>query len=197
MYRNILIAVIALWLISACGSTPETQRYLLSSTNMQALSDGEPGPLKVVVGQVEVAPFLAGLGLVQVGADRTVHDAYYHRWAEPLQSQLQRQLRMSLQQQLPQVSWLPLQGSAALRSLDYRVDVTIDSFHLDARSQAHVSGQWQLRNTQEGYVAHGNFAQHQALDDDGYAAMVRALQLAWQASLTELATGISQALQVD
>lgn len=194
LHRHTLIAISALWLLGGCGSAPEIQRYLLGASNLQPQTAGAENTLKVVVGQVEVAPFLAGSGLVQFGVDNTVHEAHYHRWAEPLPSQLQRQLRTELQQHLPHLSWLPVQGSAALQSLDYRIDVTIDSFHLDADSQAQVSGQWQLRNAQQGYVAHGNFAQRQALDNDGYAAMVDALQVAWQASLVEIAQRMDELL---
>ena len=181
-------------LLAACGTTPQSQRYLLPQTTLEAVPNAGQGDIRVVIGQVEVAPFLAGAGIVQLQSDMTIHHAHYHRWAEPLPSQLERQLRTGLQQQLPDWSWLPLQGSAHLRSLDYRLDVTIDSFHLNAQSEAIVAGQWQLRDGQQGYVAHGDFAHHQALQADGYGALVSALHMAWQQSLQQLGTDLMASL---
>lgn len=191
----IALSILAAALLMGCGTTPQSQRYLLAPVSVSELDVSDLDQLKVVIGQVEVAPYLAGAGLVQLGEGMTIHQAHYHRWAEPLPSQLQRQLRTGLQQQMPGLSWLPMQGSAHLRSLDYRLDVTVDNFHLDQQGQALVSGQWQLRDAEQGYIAHGAFDQQQALSEDGYPAMVAALHDAWQASLVEVGEGLSAALR--
>lgn len=189
-----VISLVFVMLLAACGAAPESQRYLLPMVELEPLSNAGQGDLRVVIGQVEVAPFLAGAGIVQLQSGMTVHQAHYHRWAEPLPSQLERQLRSGLQQQLPDWSWLPLQGSAPLRSLDYRLDVTIDSFHLNQQGEAIVAGQWQLRDGEQGYVAHGDFSQRQALQADGYSALVGALHIAWQRSLQQLGADLADHL---
>ena len=188
------ISLVLVMFLAACGATPESQRYLLPMVELEALASAGQGDLRVVIGQVDVAPFLAGAGIVQLQSGMTVHQAHYHRWAEPLPSQLERQLRSGLQQQLPDWNWLPLQGSAHLRSLDYRLDLTMDSFHLNQQGEAIVAGQWQLRDGEQGYVAHGDFSQRQALQADGYSALVGALHIAWQRSLQQLGADLADHL---
>ncbi|MBA3989236.1 PqiC family protein [Aliidiomarina maris] len=175
--------------LAACSSTPQVQQYLLSAPELSAISTSEPNAsgAKIVIGQVEVAAFLSGQSIVTMQDGHQLHQAHYHRWAEPLPRQLQRQLRLGLAAQLPNHSWLSIHGSAHLRSLDYRLDIVVDEFHLNSRQQAVVGGQWQLRDANQGYVAHGQFHQYQGLSADGYPALVEALNQAWQQSLVEIA----------
>lgn len=193
MYR-ILIVLLSVYGLVACSSSPQTHYYLLQHHDLDRLSDYDELGARIVVGQIDVAPFLAGQGLVTVARDNQVHQAYYHRWAEPLNSQLQRQLRTNLQQQLPNVDWLSLHGSAHLRSLDYRIDLVMDQFHLDIDNEVLVGGQWQLRSHEQGYVAHGQFQQREPLHLDGYAAMVSSLEQAWLRASAEIARDIARAL---
>lgn len=194
MYK-LLVVLLGISVLFACTSTPQTQHYLLQHHGAEALQAYQLPQAKIIVGQVEVAPFLAGAGLVTVAQGSQVHQAHYHRWAEPLSSQLQRQLRTHLEAQLPSIDWLPIQGSAHLRSLDYRLDLVIDEFHLDRDNEVRVSGQWQLRDHEQGYVSHGRFQQREALPADGYPAMVASLEQAWLRASTELAQDLARVLQ--
>lgn len=193
LLRVMLLAGLAALMV-ACSSSPQVERYLLAAPQLSALQDSQHIDQRLVIGNVEVAPFLAGSGVVQARGNMTLHQASYHRWAEPLPSQLQRQLRLGLQQQLPAATWLSIQGSAHLRSLDYRLDISIDSFHLLANGEAEVSGQWQLRSAEQGFVDAGQFNQRQTLSSDGYRALVDALQLAWTGSMQEIAEALADTL---
>lgn len=191
--RVLFIAIMAL-AIAGCSSTaPEVQRYLLPEPELSVM-DSELQS-KVVMGTVQVSFFLAGSGLVYELEHNQVHQANYHRWAEPLQQQLERQIRMGMQQQLPASTWLPLSGSAHLRSLDYRLDLQIDAFHLTRGGQVRVRGQWQLRDHEQSFIASDAFDIRQSLPEDGYTAMVKTLGNAWHEALQEIADSIQDSLR--
>ena len=196
-YLKIATTMVVLSFLSACSSTPEVQRYLLATPQLSALDNAEGVQHRIVIGNVEVAPFLAASGIVQARNSMTMHQANYHRWAEPLPTQLPRQLRLGLQQQLPEASWLSIQGGAHLRSLDYRLDLSVDSFHMLPNGQAGVSGQWQLRDAEQGFAGAGRFHSEQPLEADGYAALVAALQAAWTESLEEIAQALLAAFETN
>ena len=193
MFRKLILLSTVLALL-ACTASPQPQHYLLQQPRFDALSEQPSTQAKIVIGQIDIAPFLSGSGLVTMTSVNQLHQAYYHRWAESLHSQLQRQLRAGMQQQLPALDWLSLAGSAHLRNLDYRMDVVVDEFHLSLDNQALVSGQWQLRSHQHGYVAHGQFSQQQPLQGDGYSAMIASLEQAWQRAHAEIAQDLARAL---
>lgn len=194
-YLKLATTMVVLSFLSACGSTPEVQRYLLDTPQLSALGNAQGVEQRIIIGNVEVAPFLAASGIVQARDGMTMHQANYHRWAEPLPTQLPRQLRLGLQQQLPDATWLPIQGGAHLRSLDYRLDLSIDSFHMLPNGHAGVSGQWQLRDADQGFAGAGRFHSEQPLDADGYAALVAALQSAWTESLEDIAQALLATLE--
>lgn len=196
-YFKVATIMVLLTFLSACGSTPDVQRYLLDPPQFDALNNAQGIQQRIVIGTVEVAPFLAASGIVQARDSMTMHQANYHRWAEPLTTQLPRQLRLGLQQQLPEATWLSIQGGAHLRSLDYRLDLSVDSFHMLANGQAGVSGQWQLRDAEQGFAGAGRFHSEQPLDADGYAALVAALQSAWTESLAEIAQALLTTLETN
>lgn len=193
--KNLYVLAGALLLsLAACSSQsgPTVHNYLLQPPGLSAV----PTQVSkiIVVGNVDMSPFLAGSGVVQQREVNEVFEARYHRWAEPLSAQLQRQLRQALQQQLPDSTWLSLQGSAHLRSLDYRLDMQVDQFHLKLDGTAAVSGQWQLRDAAQGFVAAGDFSQSESLAADGYTALVEALQRAWHRALEDVASDLTRNL---
>jgi uncharacterized protein len=186
---KVLMALASVLVIVACaGQPPQKQRYMVPTPQLEAHNQATSP--RVVIGSVEVSPFLGGSGLVSVLADQQLHEARHHVWAEPLRDQLQRQVRTAMRQAYPNGQWLPLLGSAHLRSLDYRIDVLVDDFHLQRDGEVKVAGQWQLRDYEQSYLASGTFAHTLALSADGYPAMVEALGQAWQASLEGIAADL-------
>lgn len=190
--RALIVVFMALAIVGCTSTTPTVQRYLLQEPELPVLSTQLE--TKIVLGAVQVSSFLASNGLVYQVEQNQVYQANYHRWAEPLQQQLGRQIRVGMQQQLPSATWLPLSGSAHLRSLDYRFDLQIDAFHLTNQGQVRVRGQWQLRDHEQSFIASDAFDIYQQLAEDGYPAMVATLSEAWHKALQEIAESVQQKL---
>ncbi|RUO30764.1 hypothetical protein CWE12_05860 [Aliidiomarina sedimenti] len=192
IYLNISLVLSIFWLSACSSQPPQTVSYLLSTPEFEVIDDSMQK--RVVVGDVEVASYLAGKSLTQALNNQQIHRSRQHQWAEPLHSQLQRQLRHGLTQQLAGSDWLPVAGSGHLRSYDLRLDLHIDSFHLLPNGEVEVAGIWQARNYQQDFFASGRFSEHQQLAEDGYDAMVEALEIAWQRSMQEVATQLLRTL---
>ncbi|RUO26833.1 hypothetical protein CWE09_09120 [Aliidiomarina minuta] len=186
--RVLMIVAVALLIAGCSSTTPSVQRYLLQEPELPVMNSELE--TKIVLGAVQVSSFLAAGGLVYQLEQNQVHQANYHRWAESLQQQLGRQIRMGMQQQLPASTWLPLSGSAHLRSLDYRLDLQIDAFHLTEDGQVRVRGQWQLRDYEQSFIGSDAFDIRQSLAEDGYPAMVSTLSETWHQALQEIARSV-------
>lgn len=181
--------------LTGCSSSPqEPQRYMLSVPVADTATADMPATTRIVIGHVDIASFIDGRGLVIETSANQLHEARQHVWAEPLRAQLERQLRQGLSQQLPHVQWLPQAGSANLRSLDYRLDLRVDAFHLTYTGDVWVAGQWQLRDYEQNFHASGYFSQSRGLGNDGYPAVVEALDAAWHDTLRKLAEAIQDAI---
>lgn len=199
--RSVLLAVAGALLLSGCSANPQTSiSYLLAppeftppeSTGTAEVSKRQP--VILLVGNVRVASYLSGTSLTQLQENQHVVRTRHHAWAEPLNEQLERQLRHGLTQLLPGSDWLPLATSGGLQLYDGRLDLQVDSFHLKANGQVEVAGTWQLRDATQSFMAHGQFKQQHVLEADGYDAMVQALEKAWLAAVQELAGQLRGAL---
>lgn len=189
-----LAAILVLFsLVGACSSAPaETERYLLTEPALENLEQGAAEEGLYAIGRVQLSTYLSGAGLVYHLGDNQVHEARQHRWAEPLQGQLRRQLRQGLQQQLAQTRWLPFGGPQG-QAADFQLELQVDAFHITDDGKVKVAGQWQLHDHEQALVADGRFAEQQALAADGYAAAVAALSSAWHRSMHTIAQGIADA----
>ncbi|EKE83887.1 PqiC family protein [Idiomarina xiamenensis] len=161
-----MIKQLSIWtlivLLSACASQPQPQQryrlpHLATASDFHCTSGQR---------QVQVSGFLNRSGLVLQTSDNQWHTARQHLWIEPLQVQLQESLAR-----------MQVRGDEACQQ---PLLLTITAFYGDADGQAVVAGYWQSGQER------GEFYQTQALADDGYDALVTALDQAWTETLTDL-----------
>lgn len=182
--------------LSACSAAPPpTERYLLSEPAFTAVSSASAPQALYAIGRVQLSSYLNGAGIVYKLDGNRVHEAQQHRWAEPLQGQLRRQLRVGMQQQLAQTTWLPFGGPRG-QAADYTLDIQVDAFHITADGEVTVGGHWQLRDHNQALLGDGRFSQQKALAEDGYAAAVAALSQAWHTSMAGIARDLT-AMQIN
>ncbi|MED5389959.1 MAG: PqiC family protein [Pseudomonadota bacterium] len=157
---GLLAALITL--LTACSQTPPAPApdYLLPTASQSGHS-----PIRI---RVSLASYLNQGGIVLQLSPSELHVARQHRWAEPLESQLQRALAVTLAGQ----TTLPDQGNLTLH---------LSRFHGVQRSggdQAMITGTWQF--TAHEQTRQGTIEWQGAINGEGYAALVEALDRGWQ-----------------
>ena len=151
-------------LLCACASAPDVRYYQLP-VKPAAPSAGATATKTLYFEPVQVASFLNGRGLVLQLTPVELVMARQHLWAEPLEQQLQRQLRDRVLAQAP--------GYAAVLQPDsntVRVTLQLDAFHGQPDGYAIVGGHFAL-SKQPAQA----FSIRVPLADDGYPALVSAL----------------------
>jgi uncharacterized protein len=170
-----------LLLLTACSSQPVTTFYQLPVAPVTAKHTvASPKPLYVE--PVQVASYLNGRGLVLQLSDVELVMARQHLWAEPLEQQLQRQVRDRL---LPLAQQYTAVMQAAPETL--RIAVQIDQFHGLADGYAIISGRFAV----SGQASAQSFNIRVALADDGYPALVAALAEGIQLLSSQIAQQIN------
>lgn len=169
-----------LLLLSACSSQPVTSYYQLP-VHMVAAEAKTAAVKPLFIEPVQVASYLNGRGLVLQLSEVELVMARQHLWAEPLEQQLQRQLRDRIMPQAQQYIAVMRPAPDTLR-----IAVEIEQFHGIADGYAIISGRFAL----SGKTGAQPFNFRVALTDDGYPALVAALAEGIQLLSTQIAQQI-------
>mgnify|MGYP000052992849 CR=1 FL=1 len=171
-----MFSIAAIALLSACSGPAAVSYYQLpAATSANIASDAAKS---FYVAPVEVATYLNGRGLVLQLSEIELSMARQHLWAEPLAQQVQRQLREQL------ASQLLYKARLSAIAADVVVYVQLDRFHGTHDGQAVISGRYQLSS----HAASEAFSLQVPLEEDGYPALVKALNQ----GLEQLSSKISQ-----
>jgi uncharacterized protein len=159
-----------LLLLSGCSSQPAMNYYQLPVGEHRAAAVAKPGK-SLYFEPVQVASYLNGRGLVLQLSPVELVMARQHLWAEPLEQQLQRQLR-------DRVLALSSDYGPVLQAQSdtVRVAVQLDAFHGQPDGYALISGHFFVSTQRTAQP----FSIRIPLADDGYPALVSALGLAVQ-----------------
>jgi len=122
---------------------------------------------------VRLANYLNRGGIVMQLSDSEIQVARHHRWAEPLTTQLQRALEASLPHADEKTLTVELTRFQGLQGKD--------------RDSAVITGRWALTGN-NGDATQGRIQWEAALDNGGYANLVRTLDQGWQAVAKDIAT---------
>lgn len=141
----------------------------------------------LILDSMELASYLESQGIILQSDDIRVREASSHLWAESLKRQLDRGLRQRLANRLPNTRVLENGNSAD--ALHLRVNV--DQFQGRYDGLAVVSGRWRLYDDSGELLTLEPFNVTQALERDGYPALVRALGRAWDQVAGDIAKGIN------
>lgn len=162
------------WLLVGCAAQPGPQYYALTLPSEPVVSSpARQGPL-LQVQSLTLPDYLAQAGIAFQQDDIQLTLANQARWAEPLDRQLGALLLAQLEQDLPQVQ---LQGPQE-SGQQWRLNLFVDAFQGRFDGQAVIAGRWVLQGPQ-GERHSGRFNQLEPLSEDGYPALVRALQKGW------------------
>lgn len=165
--------ILSVLLISGCASQPpqELTKYLLR-TDGPAHSRQLTQQARIGLAGVNVATYIDQPGLVLETESGQIRAARYHQWAEPLRVSLRRFLGAEISSAIGQ------DIQADLLNVDdwtYRLDVNIDQLHGTADGGAVLVAYWVVTNLVEsGTRSRYQFADSQALNNDGYDALASA-----------------------
>lgn len=190
MARRVNLFIMTLFvtsLLTACASSVSPpSRYMLPVESPSGAPDSPQAHIQVNLPRL--AHYLDVDGIVFQLDDIEMREAREHQWADTLASQLERNLRGKLAQELPSVRFSRADGPSD-GTLSLQLDV--NEFQGRYDGYAIASGQWQLRDSENTLLHLDSFQARTALSDDGYPALVRALGRSW----TDVAQDIAQTLE--
>ncbi|MDR5902245.1 PqiC family protein [Halomonas icarae] len=203
MARRWIGAALAILLLAGtlggCASSkPAPERYTLPAATMpeatmpEATRQGAAGAetrYQLQVATPRLADYLDVEGIVMQIDDITLVEARGHQWAEALGKQLQRGLRDRLAQRLPDTRVL-LDGTAPREANSLRLALEIDRFQGRHDGRAVIGGRWRLHAADGSLLAMQPLVLENALEADGYPALVRALGRGWDSAADELAEAV-------
>ncbi len=176
----------------ACASAPTLQHYHLPALNQAPTVDVGASTRLLSLLPVSLARHIDRQGLLYQGSDIEISEAHGHRWAEPLEDQLGRALRLQLGRQMPGVKVLPARSLGPLDGVTQQLLVHVERFQGRYDGVAVLSGYWLLRDASGRLLANGDFSLERALEADGYPALVNSLDAAWTQVGAELARALRE-----
>lgn len=133
-----LVCVLAV--LSACGTTPPTNFYVLSPSAGAAPGSTAAGETIVGVGPVEVAAYLDRSQIVIREETNRVDLADFHQWAEPIGDNIATVLAENLSALVPQIH--PIVRPWSDVPTDFQVPVKILRFDSDPQGRIVLRSSW-------------------------------------------------------
>jgi len=158
-------------LLVGCGGSPTKTSYYLLRSEVSGDVNREMSSSGINLMTVKVASYIDQDGLVLATGGGQIHVANHHQWAEPLR----HSLTALLANQITKASGIDVyEGLNALSDTKVRLDVDIDQLHGGDQGRAVLVARWtvsRLEGAESGQKSY-RFAKSQALDVDGYPALV-------------------------
>lgn len=137
-----LLALLAIGVLTACGSSPPVQYYALEP---QALSY-EPDTDDAIVlglGPLRTADYLKRSQMVTRGSNNEILVDSMNRWAEPLDGAIQHILATNVDRQLTSVVAVSFPDTDTAE-IDYRLVGRVHRFDVDQNGLAVLESQWRI-----------------------------------------------------
>lgn len=141
-FRNILL----LWLIlllSACGTSPKTNFYLLSADN--AMEGNTPDEVSIGVWKVSLPELIDRPEIVTRTGPYTIDLADFHRWAGGLRSNINLLLANELSHNL-KTGHVDISPWSSYRQFDYQIKVHVRKFDGSLGGESQLEGVYIILN---------------------------------------------------
>ncbi|GAB3289363.1 PqiC family protein [Parahaliea aestuarii] len=136
-------ALLLTLLLTACGSTPQSDYYRLSASGKGGSGDAP----SLGIGPIAIPEYLDRNSMVFARGDNQLHIASYQRWAEPLGKGVSRVLGLNLSGALDTQNIRPFPWAASDRPA-YAVQVWL--LELDASAErTTLVAEWRLHDPRE------------------------------------------------
>ncbi|RUO77121.1 PqiC family protein [Idiomarina seosinensis] len=170
--KYVALVAISCTALVGCSNTAaqQTNDYRLPLLNQQAERF-----CSINSRQVRVSDLMLSDGILLQRSNTQIHAARYHRWGGSLEQQLQQSL----------------QRHVTTNDCAGQLRVTVMDFYGDNDGNAVVSGHWEYQYEQQSAIEQ-SFYYKQELSEDGYDALVEALNSAWLKALTDIKQQLSE-----
>jgi len=140
--RNLFVGLIVAALLAACGSTPRSNYYMLSSDAPGVPGGGGPA---IGVGPVTVPDYLRNREMVLNRDNHRLRMESYERWAEPLDAGILRVTALNLARLLDtqQVQAFPWTRAA---TPDFSIRISVVELSMQG-DQARLVASWSIAQT--------------------------------------------------
>lgn len=191
----LLLLAVALQL-GACGITPPTRFYTLSSlatSEGRAISPGHQPRQVIGIGPVALAKYLDHPGITTRSGPNTMTRSELDRWGGSLSDEVTRVLVEDMGQLLPVDKYLALPWLETA-AIDYRVQLNITRFDGPPGGPVVLNAAWMFFGSERNILlASGDAAIVEPLKGTGYAAIADAMSRALAELSRRIAVGIQTA----
>lgn len=203
--RTVLFFLLSMCVfLTSCASVPNRVNYYsltLAEGSSQNAKDNTGSfekeiqtKARVTIAPIALAKMLNQDGIVLQKDINTIHQATYHRWAEPLDSALAHALENTLNSEIPTVRFEVFSGIWT-KNNNYTLRLSVNNFHLTHQSIALFSGRYWIYDSNRNVLIDNSFQFNETLQQDGYAAGVNALKEVLNDLNQELANQFNQLLK--
>ena len=188
MIRRATLAALgaAATMIAGCGTTPDAVFYTLNAPHPAPAGTSE---VSVMVGPVTLPDVIDRPQLVTAAGENRVELHEFHRWAQPLRSEIPRVVAARLGRQLGTAN-TGVSSDVAIRDPDYRVLIDVQRFEFRRGETATVDALWTVRS-RSGAARTGHTLAEERVADASYDALIAAQRRA----LATLSQDIAKAVQ--
>lgn len=169
-YFHGALALVAAFLLGACGSK---QEYYRLSAAPAATSGGDNRAISLGVGPINLPSYIDRSELVFQSGPNEFQIPPNVSWAGSLQENIAAVLARDLQEELSAREVLTYPWPSG-RAPARRVALDIRQFHGISGSDAILDVDWRIQDSSGGTITHGSGNFREAIQGDGYAAVVAA-----------------------
>lgn len=186
------VAALALALLLAgCGSTPQSNYYVLSARDLPQTDAQEPA---LGIGPVTIPEYLNRNGMVYSREGNRLHIAEFERWAEPLEEGILRVLGLNLAGLLDTENIRTFPWHTA-RAPDYGVKLQLMALDADVNG-AHLVAEWLLYKPRDNSTVSRQISQFRSPPGTG-RLQPEDLPAAYSDLLFQLSETIAAAIRTD
>jgi len=184
MLRLILVSFFSLTTIACSSSVAPISYYQLDGGDFAANKLGKEARANLIVSNPKLIGHLANRGIAVEVTPLQIQSANSHLWSSVPSELLLQASVVSLDNSLPDIRVIPLQLESAINAdlPTYRVDYYLNKFQATETGQGIIAGVvtvYKLEHTIANIVYSQGFTQQVELEEDGYPALVQALNTAW------------------
>ncbi|EKP0309114.1 membrane integrity-associated transporter subunit PqiC [Aeromonas veronii] len=184
--KKSLLIIALLGLLAGCSSGQTSMHYYSLNGDSQPPQATLAQPQhQLVLRPVALASHLDRISLVYQLEGQELHFTEYHRWAGPLDDQLNQMTFNGLSSRLP--GWVVWQDGARKGPV---LAILVERFQGRHDGRAVLSGRWRLLAEDGTVLRDTPFHQERVLPADGYNAMVNELGQGWQQLLDQIANEV-------
>ena len=196
--RSITFGILALLLLTACGSSPPVRYFSLSTTVASGTQDSDDAVV-LGLGPLRMAEYLDRSQIVTRGAGAEMSVDEFSRWAEPLIQAFHRVVSTDVDNMMDDVIVLAFPWESVVRTqVDYRLLGDVIRFDADRSGRVVLETQWGISAVESGesFVrAHRSRYEAQTGSPNDPAAVASAMNEALSEFSRDIATQFENALQ--